>query len=270
MNTEDFITGSDMKAQVVSMDAGDDIDRELLSNYHRRILKEVVAKKVAGDILFSDNIGQAMRKWREYFGVKQSELARALGVSASVVSDYESSRRKSPGSSVLKRFVMALIEEDEKRGGAVLRSLVRTTGLVPLLSSVIDMNEYTLPVELERFLEAIDGRIIVEAPQPTYVHGYTVIDSLKAILNLSGSDFMRLFGTSTERALIFTRVSAGRSPLVALKVVDVRPSLVVLHGPQPDSVDELGIKLASVMRVPLAVTTIKDVNEIVGRLRSLS
>jgi predicted transcriptional regulator len=35
-------------------------------------------------------------------------------------------------------------------------------------------------------------------------------------------------------------------------------------------VDELGIKLASVMRVPLAVTTIKDVNEIVGRLRSLS
>ncbi|MEM2490512.1 MAG: helix-turn-helix domain-containing protein, partial [Candidatus Korarchaeum sp.] len=230
----------------------------------------VVAKKVAGDILFSQNIGQAMRKWREYFGVKQSELARALGVSASVVSDYESSRRKSPGSLVLKRFVMALIEEDEKRGGTVLRTLVRTSGLVPLLSSVVDINEFTLPIELERFLEAIEGRVIVEAPQPTYVHGYTVIDSLKAILNLSGSDFMRLFGTSTERALIFTRVSAGRSPLVALKVIDVRPSLVVLHGLNPEGVDELGVKLASVMRVPLAVSTLRDVNELVSRLRELS
>ncbi|MEM2490498.1 MAG: helix-turn-helix domain-containing protein, partial [Candidatus Korarchaeum sp.] len=71
------------------MDSGEEINSELLADYHRRILKEVVAKKVAGDILFSQNIGQAMRKWREYFGVKQSELARALGVSASVVSDYE-------------------------------------------------------------------------------------------------------------------------------------------------------------------------------------
>lgn len=252
------------------MDSSDEIDNELLADYHRRILKEVVAKKVAGDILFSQNIGQAMRKWREYFGVKQSELARALGVSASVVSDYESSRRKSPGSLVLKRFVMALIEEDEKRGGAVLRTLVRTSGLVPLLSSVVDINEFTLPIELERFLEAIEGRIVVEAPQPTYVHGYTVIDSLKAILNLSGSDFMRLFGTSTERALIFTRVSAGRSPLVALKVVDVRPSLVVLHGLNPEGVDELGVKLASAMRVPLAVSILRDVNELVNRLRELS
>ncbi|MEM0017564.1 MAG: helix-turn-helix domain-containing protein [Candidatus Korarchaeum sp.] len=252
------------------MDSGEEINSELLADYHRRILKEVVAKKVAGDILFSQNIGQAMRKWREYFGVKQSELARALGVSASVVSDYESSRRKSPGSLVLKRFVMALIEEDEKRGGTVLRTLVRTSGLVPLLSSVVDINEFTLPIELERFLEAIEGRVIVEAPQPTYVHGYTVIDSLKAILNLSGSDFMRLFGTSTERALIFTRVSAGRSPLVALKVIDVRPSLVVLHGLNPEGVDELGVKLASVMRVPLAVSTLRDVNELVSRLRELS
>ncbi|RDD53873.1 MAG: helix-turn-helix domain-containing protein [Candidatus Korarchaeota archaeon NZ13-K] len=252
------------------MDVSDEIDSELLADYHRRILKEVVAKKIAGDILFSQNIGQAMRKWREYFGVKQSDLARALGVSASVVSDYESSRRKSPGSLVLKRFVMALIEEDEKRGGAVLRTLVRTSGLVPLLSSVVDINEFNLPIEMERFLEAIEGRIVVEAPQPTYIHGYTVIDSLKAILNLSGSDFMRLFGTSTERALIFTRVSAGRSPLVALKVVDVRPSLVVLHGPNPEGVDELGIKLASVMRVPLAVSTLKDVSELVSRLRELS
>ncbi|MCD6244252.1 MAG: helix-turn-helix domain-containing protein [Candidatus Korarchaeota archaeon] len=248
----------------------EELDRELLSTYHRRILKEIVAKKIAGDILFSQNIGLAMRKWREYFGVKQSELARLLGVSASVVSDYESSRRKSPGSLVLRRFIMTLIDEDEKRGGAVIRTLVRTTGMIPLLSSVIDMSEFTLPIELDKFLDVIEGRIVVEAPQPTYIHGYTVIDSIKAILSLTGSDFMRLFGTSTERALIFTKVTAGRSPMVALKVIDIRPSLVVLHGPQPDKIDKLGMKIATSMRVPLAVSMIEDVYELVEKLRGLS
>ncbi len=250
----------------MSLDIGD--DQEILSTYHRRILKEMVAKKIAGDILFSQNIGMAMRKWREYFGVKQSELARMLGVSASVVSDYESSRRKSPGSLVLRRFILTLIEEDEKRGGNVIKTLAKTSGMIPMLSSVIDMNELTVPMELDKFIEIIDGVLLVEAPQKTYIHGYTVIDSLKAIENLSGNDFMRLFGMSTERALIFTKVTIGRSPMVALKVTDIRPSLVVLHGPTPDRVDKLGIKLAHLMRVPLAVTRIENIYNLVERLRS--
>jgi len=142
--------------------------------------------------------------------------------------------------------------------------------MIPLLSSVIDMSEFTLPIELDKFLDVIEGRIVVEAPQPTYIHGYTVIDSIKAILSLTGSDFMRLFGTSTERALIFTKVTAGRSPMVALKVIDIRPSLVVLHGPQPDKIDKLGMKIATSMRVPLAVSMIEDVYELVEKLRGLS
>ena len=249
------------------MEVGEELDRELLSTYHRRILKEIVAKKIAGDILFSQNIGLAMRKWREYFGIKQSELARLLGVSASVVSDYESSRRKSPGSLVLRRFIMTLLDEDEKRGGAVIRTLVRTTGMIPLLSSAIDMSEFTLPIELEKFLEVIEGRVVVEAPQPTYVHGYTVIDSIKAILSLSGSDFMRLFGSSTERALIFTKVSTGRSPMVAIRVFDVRPALVVLHGLKPDSVDPLAVRLAKLSNVGLVVSKLPEIGELVERLR---
>jgi Predicted transcriptional regulator len=85
-------------------------------SYHRRVLKEMVAKKIAGDILYSSNIGLAMKKWREYFGVKQSELAKMLGISASVISDYESGRRRSPGSYVLKRFIQAIIAKDEETG----------------------------------------------------------------------------------------------------------------------------------------------------------
>jgi len=50
---------------------------------------ESVAKRISGDIVWSENPGTAMRKWRETFGISQSELARILGVSQSVIAEYE-------------------------------------------------------------------------------------------------------------------------------------------------------------------------------------
>ncbi|MEM3538874.1 MAG: hypothetical protein QW193_01485 [Nitrososphaerales archaeon] len=50
------------------------------------------------------------------------------------------------------------------------------------------------------------------------IYGYTILDSIKAIYALSGFEFYRIFDATTERALIFTKVGLGRSPLVAIKV----------------------------------------------------
>jgi len=241
---------------------------EVVASYHRRILREMIAKKIAGDILFSSDIGLAMRKWRQYFGIKQSELARTLEVSASVISDYESGRRRSPGSLVLRRFVEALLELDEKKGGTVTKTLARTLGISDMLASVIDIRELATPVETAKFVKVIDGEVLVQPPGSQYIYGYTVIDSVKAIEMLSGADFMRLFGSSTERALIFTKVSTGRSPMVAIRVFDVRPALVVLHGLTPESVDPLAIKLAKLSNVGLVVSKLPDVGELVERLRA--
>jgi len=241
---------------------------EVVASYHRRILRETIAKKIAGDILFSSDIGLAMRKWRQYFGIKQSELARALEVSASVISDYESGRRRSPGSLVLRRFVEALLELDEKRGGATIKTLARTLGISDMLVSVVDIRELAAPVETDRFVEVIEGEVLVEPSSSKYIYGYTVIDSVKAIETLSGADFMRLFGSSTERALIFTKVTTGRSPMVAIRVFDVRPALVVLHGLKPDSVDSLAMRLAKLSNVGLVVSKLPEIGDLVERLRS--
>ena len=90
---------------------------------------------------------------------------------------------------------------------------------------------------------------------------------MKAIETLSGADFMRLFGSSTERALIFTKVSTGRSPMVAIRVFDVRPALAVLHGLKPDSVDPLAVRLAKLSNVGLVVSKLPEIGELVERLR---
>ncbi len=50
------------------------------------------------------------------------------------------------------------------------------------------------------------------------VHGYTVVDSIKLILDVPSHEYFKLYGTTTQRAAIFINVKYGRSPpLIALK-----------------------------------------------------
>ena len=50
-------------------------------------LREVLARRIAGEIILSSRPGATMRKWRELFAVSQMNLAETRGLSASVVSD---------------------------------------------------------------------------------------------------------------------------------------------------------------------------------------
>ena len=76
-------------------------------------------QKIAGEITLAKNPGAAIKKWREIFGITQTELADYLKITPSTISDYESNRRKSPGIGVIQRFIEALIEIDTKKGGWV-------------------------------------------------------------------------------------------------------------------------------------------------------
>src|SRR5205085_1865914 len=72
-------------------------------------MKDALLEKMAGEITLSQAPGATLRKWRETFQFNQSELAARLEVNPSVVSDYESGRRKSPGIATVKRLVEALV-----------------------------------------------------------------------------------------------------------------------------------------------------------------
>ena len=76
--------------------------------------------RIAGDITLSSDPGKAIRKWREEFGLSQHQLAEEMGVSHSVVSDYESGRRKSPGVTVVRKIVDAFIELDIQNGSPTI------------------------------------------------------------------------------------------------------------------------------------------------------
>lgn len=226
--------------------------------------KEELSIRIAGEIVLSKEPSRAVKKWREIFGVTQSSLAESIGVSASVISDYESGRRKSPGAGMVKRIVDALVESDEESGSPVLRTYERISSVKT--DAILDMKEFASPINAREICRIVKGTPVAnEKLLSKDIYGYTAVDSLKAILELNSDGFLRLYGSTSERALIFTRVSSGRSPFVAIRVSSIKPGLVVLHGLR--SVDALGIKIAEKEKIPVVLSKIESADELIRELR---
>lgn len=228
------------------------------------ITNKILAKNIAGDIVLSENPGKVMKKWREVFMIKQRRLANRLHVASSVISDYECGRRKSPGTFFLRRFIETLISEDLEKGGKTIQKLSEGFGG----EAILDIREFLTPVEAKDIVKAVDGVVIAAKEELSQqLWGYTVIDSIKAILELSELAFMEIYGEREDRALIFTKVHFGRSPLIAVKVTQPKPKMIILHGLSPKKVDKLAIKIASIEKIPLVVSRLPTEEQLIKKLR---
>jgi putative transcriptional regulator len=215
-------------------------------------MKRELAEKIAGEICISNEPGQTIRKWREEFSISQLELARFLKISPSIISDYESGRRKSPGVQTIRKIVNALLKIDEQRGSTVIKRYT----LMDRHEAIFSIREFPIGVPCNRFIEFIEGEVVA-CPEKLDrdLYGYTVIDSVRAITSLSAFDYLKVYGWSSERALVFTVVKYGRSPMVAIRSHPMKPGMVVFH--QPEQVDELAIRLAEIEGIPLVKTKLE-------------
>jgi len=217
-------------------------------------------EKIAGEITLSTDAGKTIRKWREEFGVSQQELAKSMDSSPSVISDYESGRRKSPGIAIVRRIVDGLLELDQEMGGNVIKRY----DLGGTHECIISISEFSTSVSAEEFLGVIGAEVLNKGVNlDRHIHGYTVIDSIKAITSLNSFDYLKIYGWSSERALIFTGVKFGRSPMIAIRAHPLKPSIVGYHC--PDHVDDLAVRLATLENVPLIKVT-APVPDLVDRL----
>ena len=103
-------------------------------------------------------------------------------------------------------------------------------------------------------------------PLDQTIFGYTVVNSLNAILQLSSEEFNRIYGWSTERALIFTNVSTGKSPMVAIRVTPFKPRCVVLQGIDAADVHPFVAKMADRDHITVLCTGM-EIDKIVSTLR---
>jgi putative transcriptional regulator len=223
-----------------------------------------VSQQIAGEITLAKNPGAAMKKWREIFGVTQTELAEHLKITPSTISDYESNRRKSPGIGVIQRFIAALMLIDQQRGGWVLKRMAAEP-----TTEVFETHEFAKPVPAKAVIEKLKGRIVTNKRRiaEISVSGYSLVDSLRAILELPVDKFSQIYGPTSNRVVVFTKVGVGRSPLVAVRVTNPKPSLIVYHGLERMD-DPIAKKISEVEKIPVVLTTL-DLEEIKKRMGEL-
>ena len=216
--------------------------------------------KIAGNVVSSPDAGRAMKAWREKLGIRQKALADSLRISASVLSDYESGRRPSPGVKFVRKYIEALVRLDEGKG-RVVPTLISSERDEAILS----IGEFRSPIEANKILRLLRANVLAGNPDDVKLYGYTVVDSIKTIYALSGFDFYRIFGATTERALVFTKVGMGRSPLVAIRVSQLKPRVVIIHGPK--EVDPLAVDLARREGLVLALSGASSEEEMITALK---
>jgi len=225
-------------------------------------VQEQLTRRMAGEIVVSEKPGETLRKWREIFQLSQKELAILLEMNPSVVCDFEKGRRASPGIVTVRKFVEAMVEYDSSHGGKVVNTMAGTR----TNEAIVDIREFTSGISIETIIEKIEGEVlagsekIIERP----IYGYTMVDSLKAITTFNA--FGEMYGWSNERAVFFSGVHYGRSPMIAVRAHPIKPRMVVYV--KPKAVDPLAPKLADMEKVVLVKTDF-DESTIVERLRYL-
>jgi putative transcriptional regulator len=242
------------------------ISSPLPSSYDMKSdLRHQLAEKMAGEITLSDSPGKALKKWRMSFNIPQGVLCERLDVSPSVISDYESGRRKSPGTAVVGKIVDTILSIDEANGGKYIKKFGKILYADIDDNVIYDIHDYPQPVPLSTFAGVIGCKTVCGSLSQS-IFGYTIINSLNAITQLSSNEFNRIYGWSTERALIFTEVTSGKSPMVAIRVTPFKPRCVVLQGIEPELVHPLVPKMAERDHITVLCTAM-GVEEIVRVLR---
>jgi len=150
----------------------------------------LLAEKIAGEITLSQTPGETLKRWRRNFGITQTELSSYLGISPSVISDYESGRRKSPGIMIVSKIIDALLRIDESRGCNILRAYEDMWGDIFGLDSICSVCEYKDPIPLAQMASKLDAEVIFGRTDIT-IWGYTIIDSMKAIVECFPTSFRR-------------------------------------------------------------------------------
>lgn len=209
-----------------------------------------IREKIAGEVVLSPHPGRTLRKWREDFGISQRDLAKHLATVPSVISDYEAERRTSPGAGFIRKYVEGLVALDSEHGGHIEQRL----GARPHSDGILGMREFAVAIPLKSLADRLEARPVSRVDLHRDVHGFTVLDAPRAILSIDAAHFVEVYGWSTQRALVFSNVKYGRSPMVAIRAHPLKPAAVFFAN--PGRVDALAVRLSEVENIPLLSTAL--------------
>ncbi len=222
-----------------------------------------LARRIAGEIVISDNPGLIFKKWRETFHISQIVLAEHLKISPSVISDYESGRRKSPGQEIIKRFICALLNIDELKGSPISAPLRRLQEIEIPMDIFIDLYDYLEPISIDELCHAVQCNIL-NIHLSSQILGYVVINT-EIMMKQPFSVIQRIFNASNLRALIFTNIFSGKSVMLSLKNNSNISSAIIFHKNRSFKIDKSSLNLD----FPILETNL-PIDVLLQRLRRLN
>ena len=225
---------------------------------------DYISKRIAGEIVLSREPGSVIKKWREIYGLNQFMASKLMGISPSVLSDYERGRRRA-GRRFIRKFINMLFEYDSKQDWIVTRRVARLLNIY--VEGVIDLGEFKNELSLDNLVLLTEGILLSTSTIHRPILGYTVLDSVKAVEALTANEYVKAMGATSDRVVVFTNITRGRSVMVAVRVSPVKPSAIVLHGIK--NIDPLAIYIAILENIPL-IQSLLEISELVKRFRSLT
>lgn len=233
-------------------------------------LHENFAKEISGEIVHSENPGGSMRKWRIIFKISQSCLAAEMNISSSVLSDYESGRRKSPGIFMLRKIVNALLSIDERTGAQIAARFSNNASWKKLSDVIVSVRELNPPRTVNEINLLLNGKIIASANTINKnINGYVIIDSASMgnMNEISSYDFMKFKNLVVSKALLFAGARHKESMIIPTKMANLRPEVLVLQGIK--KLDELDERIASIENMPVIISNMSTTDEMIAALKKL-
>ncbi len=211
-------------------------------------------EKILGDICINDDYGVVMRKWRNLFNVSQAELAEKLDIQPSVISDYESGRRNSPGIVFIRKYVLALINIGKNKNKKILDKL---SGYPFDKKNNLIVKKFDKKIKAEDFISNIDARIVIKSEEfhiKKCIFFYNNITDTFA--SMSTKELLSLM-KGRDSVLIFSNVKSGRFPFIVLRLLSGAnkislPKFVIFQG--TDSVSKMVLRMAHKSNICLALT----------------
>ena len=113
--------------------------------------RDSLAVRIAGEIALSEKPGESLRKWRREFSLKQVEISNRIGISSSVLSDYEGGRRPNPGANFIQKVVTAILDADQATGGFNIQRYASLSESTESDPSILAIHEYLSSVPMSTF-----------------------------------------------------------------------------------------------------------------------
>lgn len=229
-------------------------------------MNQQLLQKILGDIAANEEYGFVMKKWRELFNITQAKVAQELNIKPSVISDYEGSRRRSPGIGFVRKYVNTIIKLSEIHEKESFEKVKKLLGIVNETNSLL--NKTFESKNTESILNLLNAEKLTRRKNSEFFQECIFFSNKisHVLTKMPSKKLFNHFKNSTDKFFIFSKVKSGRIPLILLNLLSKTnkskmPGLIIFQTNDEFKLSRFVRRMAERNKITLGITN-KEISEI--------